>query len=320
MMKRHPIIVIAGPTAVGKSALGIALAKEWGGEIISMDSMQVYRGLNIGTAKIMPEEMEGIPHHLLDIVNPEERFTVEQYQRLAYQTIREIEERGKLPILLGGTGLYMDAVLKGFRFAESEENLAYRKRLEGEMETHGEEALLEKLKKRDPRKAASLHPGDRKKIIRALEVLHETGQPMSQREKAYNSPPDLAPFVIVLERSRESLYRMVNERVEKMVGQGLIEEVLGLVRCGKLPPSSQASKAIGYREVVWLLRGWVTKQEMVRLIQKHSRNYAKRQITWFHKDPKNHFYNVESLTTQEIQEQLHSKIQNFLQKGNEGTC
>lgn len=274
------LIFIAGPTGIGKTSLSIGLAKAIGAQIISMDSMQIYRGMDIGTAKAGPLEQDGVVHHLLDVADPGDRFTAEDYQQEAYRAIHVIHEAGSVPLFVGGTGLYMDAVLHDFKFGGLNIHEDLRKKLQADYEKEGGDALLEKLAEVDPVSAKPLFPGDRKKIIRALEIYYATGRPMSQEKKETEFSDRWDPLIFILEKDRQALYQAINERVEGMIEAGLIEENIRLRRAG-WPRKSQAASAIGYQEVGWYLRGLVTKSEMVRLIQQFSRNYAKRQVTWF---------------------------------------
>ncbi|MDD7733010.1 MAG: tRNA (adenosine(37)-N6)-dimethylallyltransferase MiaA [Firmicutes bacterium] len=308
------IIFLVGPTGVGKTALSLSLAKAIDAQIISMDSMQVYRGMDIGTAKATKEEREEIVHYLLDVADPGDRFTAEDYQGLAYQAIQEIRKEKKVPLFVGGTGLYMDAILHDFQFGGVNINEDLREKLHADYDREGGQALLDRLAEVDPLTARTLFPGDRKKIIRALEIFHTTGKPMSEkkREEALSSRWD--PLIFILEKDRQDLYRAIDQRVLSMVDEGLLEENRRLREKG-WPRKSQAASAIGYQEVGWYFRGLVTKKEMVRLIQQFSRNYAKRQVTWFKRYKEAYHFSLnEDRDREEVLETMVELANNFLEK------
>ncbi len=274
-------VFIVGPTGVGKTECSIALAKQWRGEIISMDSMQVYRGMDIGTAKVTAKEKQGIPHHLIDVAEPGDRFTVQQYTHDALIIEQQIRDRGMLPIYVGGTGLYLTALVGGFKFSEVDQDPALRKKLEDLYEKEGGEAFLARLNKVDPITAARLHPADQHRLVRAMEIYQLSGKPASaQRDEAPRSSTE--DLIFILSRERRSLYERIDQRVDQMLKSGLIREVLELLK-RHVPRNAQSMRAIGYREVLWFLRGQVNESEMRTLIQRHSRQYAKRQYTWYRK-------------------------------------
>ena len=282
---RKPCIVLTGPTAVGKTKLSLALAKAVKGSVISADSMQVYRGLDIGSAKIRPEEMEGIPHYLIDVLEPEEEFHVARFQEMAREAMEEIWSRGRIPIITGGTGFYIQALLKNVDFSESSGESPLRTELERLGEEKGNEYLYRLLKERDPQAAEAIHPHNRKRVIRALEFCMETGLLMSEhnrREKQRSSPYCYAYFV--LNDHREELYRRIDRRVEEMIRQGLVEEVRGLAARG-LTEENTSMKGLGYKELFPYLRGEISLEEAVRIIQRDTRHFAKRQLTWFRREP-----------------------------------
>ncbi len=283
------IICIAGPTASGKTALAVALAKELNGEVISCDSMQIYKRMDIGTAKPTVEEMQGIPHHMLDVAEPDEEFSVSRYCQMADPILQDILARGKTAILCGGTGLYMDSLMRGNTFAPCP-STGCREALEAEAEEIGMEAMLEKLRTIDPEAAARLHPADRKRIIRALEVYQETGETITAHNKRTQSiPPKYTPFYLGLDfADRAELYQRIGLRVELMVQQGLIQEVTELLASG-IPDKCTAMQAIGYKEIVAALEAKTTFTEAVELVKQASRHYAKRQLTWFRRNPKMHW-------------------------------
>ncbi|HWI63314.1 MAG TPA: tRNA (adenosine(37)-N6)-dimethylallyltransferase MiaA [Symbiobacteriaceae bacterium] len=277
-----PLLVMVGPTAVGKTAISVAVAKRLGAEIISGDSMQVYRGMDIGTAKITPAEMDGVVHHMIDIKDPGEPFSVAEFQARVDGLVPEILSRGRLPMLVGGTGLYVRSVLQAYTFTEMEADPELRDRLAADEERHGAGHLHGRLAQVDPEAAAKLHPNDLRRIIRALEVFAQTGVPISQTQTAGEAEPRYDDLFIGLTMERELLYRRIDQRVEQMLSAGLLAEVKGLLQ--RYPPSTQALEAIGYREMVAHCRGLLTYGEAAALIQRNTRRFAKRQFTWFRRD------------------------------------
>ena len=278
----HKTVVIAGPTASGKTALGIALAEKLGGEIVSADSMQVYRGMDIGTAKATAQERSRAVHHMIDVASPAEDWSVARYVDMAAACCDDIIARGKLPIIVGGTGLYIDSLISGRDFAAENGDDGVRERLGGEYDELGGEAMLEKLRAVDPERAAKLTPGDKRRIVRALEVFELTGETITAHDAATRAiPPRYDAARIVLGyKNRADLYARIDERVDEMIASGLFEEVGGLLRSG-LSPDSTAMQAIGYKEIAAALRGDMTAAEAAALIKQSSRRYAKRQLTWF---------------------------------------
>lgn len=287
--KKDRLIVILGPTAVGKTALSIALAKELGTEIISGDSMLVYKGFDIGSAKPRQEEQEGVPHHLIDIREPWENYGVTDFVSEAAHCIREINARGKVPILAGGTGLYVKALLEGYEFNDTDGHEEYRAYLEELGRKKGKEYVHSLLAEVDPESAERLHVNDFRRVIRALEVQHFGGEQISQRRQAGNgelSREELCYETIVmgLERDRQELYERINRRVELMFEAGLEDEVRRLLE-GGLARDTQAMKGIGYKETASYLSGEMSREEAIELIQKSTRHFAKRQLTWYRKMP-----------------------------------
>lgn len=286
---KPPLIILTGPTAVGKTGLSIALAKRVGGEIISADSMQVYRGMDVGTAKVTKEEMDGVPHHLIDILEPTEAFDVTMFQRLAGQAAKEISERGHLPILVGGTGFYIQALLYGIDFTDEDGGETDRDELRSSLEKiaetpEGLESLVEELRTVDPKALDTIHPNNKKRVIRAVEYFRIHHAPISahneaEREKSsiYNSR------YFVLTMDREKLYRRIEQRIDLMLEQGLVEEVRRLhdAGCGKEHISMQG---IGYKEILEYLDGETTYEEAVTKLKTNTRHYAKRQLTWFRRE------------------------------------
>ena len=279
------IVVVAGPTASGKTALGIALAKDFNGEIVSADSMQIYRGMDIGTAKASLAEREGIPHHMLDVAEPWEEYSVARYVEQAEACCRDILRRGKLPILVGGTGLYIDSLVSGRDFAAVDSDQGLREALSAEYDALGGEAMHRRLQEIDPERAAILHPGDKRRIVRALEVYRLTGMTITEHDRQTRALPrrfDAAAIHLNF-KNRAALYARIDRRVDMMVEQGLFREVEGLLAAG-LSPESTAMQAIGYKEAVRSLRGELRREDAVALIKQASRRYAKRQLTWFNRD------------------------------------
>ncbi len=283
------IIVIAGPTASGKTRLGIELAKLCGGEIVSADSMQVYRHMDIGTAKADAAERAEAPHHMLDVAEPWEDFSVSKYCELAAPIVDDILARGKTAIIAGGTGLYMDALIKGNDFAPYP-STGRRQELEALAEQEGIEAILTQLAQVDPESAQRLHPSDQKRIIRAMEVYLETGISITEHNRRTQLlPPRYNPIWFALEDTlRKNLYDRIDRRVEMMLEMGLVEEIKALLAEG-IPPKCTAMQAIGYKEFVGALNGECTISEAAAQVQQASRKYAKRQLTWFRRNPSIHW-------------------------------
>lgn len=278
MKNSQPLIVIVGPTAVGKTATSIDLAKHFGGEVISGDSMQVYKGMDIGTAKISRNEMDDVPHHLIDIKQPNEPFSVADFQSLAKKSISSIYNHGNIPFIVGGTGLYVNAVIYDYDFSEASEDPAFREQLNNFADEHGNDALHEQLKVVDPQSYDQLHPNNRRRVIRALEVFHVTGKPLAeQRNKIESSLYDTT--VIGLTMDRDVLYDRINQRVDQMISEGLIEEVEKLHKLGY--SDCQSMQAIGYKEILDYVRGNVTQEAAIAQLKQNSRRFAKRQLTWF---------------------------------------
>ncbi len=285
----NKIICIAGPTASGKTALSIALAKELGGEIVSCDSMQVYRHMDIGTAKPTVPEREGIPHHMLDVVDPWEDYSVSRYCRDASPIVDDILARGKTAIVVGGTGLYMDNLIRGTNFAPFP-STGVRETLEAEADRIGMAAMLSRLAAIDPQAAARLHPSDRKRIIRAMEVYLETGETITAHNQRTQAIPDRyqAVWLALEDADRQDLYRRIDSRVDKMLAEGLIGEIEGLLARG-IPKKCTAMQAIGYKEFLAALDGEFSLEEAAQQVKQGSRHYAKRQLTWFRRNPKIHW-------------------------------
>ena len=285
----NSIICIAGPTSSGKTALAVELAKELHGEVVSCDFMQVYRRMNIGTAKPTPEEMQGIPHHMLDVAEPWEDFSVSRYCELATPIVEDILSRGKTAIIAGGTGLYMDSLIRGNAFAPFP-STGVRERLEAQADAEGMEAMLAWLRSLDPDSAARLHLSDRKRILRALEVYLETGETITAHNRRTQAlPPRFRPLWLGLDfADRGELYRRIDLRVDEMLRQGLLEEIRELLASG-IPPKCTAMQAIGYKEFVDSLQRSLPVEQAVEEVKKSSRHYAKRQLTWFRRNKALHW-------------------------------
>ena len=284
-MEHQPkLLVICGPTASGKTALGVALAQALNGEVVSADSMQIYRGMDIGTAKPTREEMEGIPHHMLDVADPAEDYSVARYVHDADACVRDILARGKLPMVVGGTGLYIDNLIAGRDFAPF--TGAWRERLQARAREEGLPALHEELRRIDPDRAEKLHPNDEKRILRALEVWYETGETITAHDERTRSlPPKYDALRVCLQFSRrEDMWDRIDRRVDLMMEAGLEEEVRDLLLSG-VPPTATAMQAIGYKEFAAALRGEEPIAQAVAEVKLRSRQYAKRQLTWFRRTP-----------------------------------
>ena len=305
------IICIAGPTASGKTALAVELAKELNGEVISCDSMQIYRGMDIGTAKPRPEEMQGIRHHMLDICDPTEDFSVSRYCELATPILEDIVNRGKTAIIAGGTGLYMDSLMKGNDFAPIPAT-GHRERLEAQAQLEGIEPLLETLRAIDP-EAAERSQGNLRRIVRALEVYYETGETITaHNHRTQAIPPKYSPLWLGLDfTERSELYRRIDLRVEIMLQMGLLEEIKTLLASG-IPEKATAMQAIGYKEFVDALAGRSSMEAAVAQVQQSSRRYAKRQLTWFRRNENMHWLIRDTGETgEEILQKARQVIWNF---------
>ena len=284
MMNGKPLVIIGGATGVGKSELAVRLAKRISGEVISVDSMQVYKGFNIGTAKITPDETGGIPHHLIDILEPDQEFNVYEFKRLACEAMEKIYENGHVPVMTGGTGFYIQSVLYDIEFTEEDPDSGYRKELEAIAGERGSMYVHDMLEKADPVSAAAIHPNNLKRTIRALEYLHSNGEPISDHNAVQSlrtSPYNYAYFV--LDRDRKTIYDRVNKRVDMMIKDGLVDEVRALLDSG-ISPSSAAMQGIGYKEIVPYLQGEKSLDKAVYDLKINTRHFAKRQNTWFKRE------------------------------------
>ncbi|MDF1617542.1 tRNA (adenosine(37)-N6)-dimethylallyltransferase MiaA [Petrocella sp. FN5] len=296
-----PLIVITGPTATGKSKLAVQLAKEIQGEIISADSMQVYKGMDIGTAKVTLEEMDGIKHHLIDVLNPDEGCSIARFQKMVKEALADIYARGKVPILAGGTGFYIQSIIYDVTFMDHVPDNSYRERLE-EMAKNGDKALLfSMLEAVDSDSAKTIHMNNTKRVIRALEYYHMTNEPISlhnRREKEKQSPYNLGFYVLNMER--ELLYKRINDRVDQMVEEGLVEEVKTLLEQG-YNKSLVAMQGLGYKEIIGYLEGEYDLNDAIDLLKKGTRHFAKRQLTWFKREKNVNWVNLHDYNYDMIQ-------------------
>ncbi|GGM22049.1 tRNA dimethylallyltransferase [Paraliobacillus quinghaiensis] len=300
---KQPVISVVGPTAVGKTALSVEIAKRFNGEVISGDSMQIYKGMDIGTAKVTSEEKAGIPHYLLDIKTPDQNFSVADFQSEVRHHINKISKRGKLPIIAGGTGLYILAALYDYQFADDKRDDTYHEKIEREIEEQGIEVVYRRLEQIDPEQAKKIHPNNIRRVIRALEVYDRTGVTMTEHHASQSETSPYDPIIIGLEMDRELLYNRINQRVDLMIESGLIDEVFDFYNQGL--ENSQAMKAIGYKEFIPYFKGTQSLDETISLLKRNSRRYAKRQFTWFKNKMDVHWYEVNP-------EEKDKKFQNIL--------
>ncbi|WP_298020419.1 tRNA (adenosine(37)-N6)-dimethylallyltransferase MiaA [uncultured Dysosmobacter sp.] len=284
------IVCVVGPTACGKTTLGVLLAKRFNGEVVSADSMQIYRGMTIGTAAPTEAEMDGVPHHMVAVADPAEQWSAARYAEMATPIIDDILARGKLPILVGGTGLWLDAVVKGHGFAGGHAGGQVRRELQRRLEQEGIQPLLAELRQVDPASAERLHPADEKRILRALEVYLETGRTITaHNEETKGLPPRYNAVWLGLQfEDRADMRDLISRRVDRMVEEGLLEEVRGLLESG-LPRNATALQAIGYKEFLGVLDGTATEAEAIEEVKLRSRQYAKRQLTWLRRNPDIHW-------------------------------
>ena len=281
---KKPLIILTGPTAVGKTSLSIQLAKTIGGEIISADSIQVYKKMDIGTAKIKPEEMEGIPHYLIDVLEPDEEFNVVRFQKMAKEAMEKIYKNGHIPIIVGGTGFYIQALLYDIDFNDTESESSYREELQQYADTYGAIALHERLKQIDKESANKIHPNNVKRVIRAIEYFEQTGEPISkhneeqaQKESPYNF------LYIVLDQDRDILYKRIDLRVDQMIEEGLVKEVKQLIESG-YTKELVSMQGLGYKEFIPYFEGEISLEQAIYTLKRDTRHFAKRQITWFKRE------------------------------------
>lgn len=307
---KEKVLVLAGPTAVGKTELSIRLAQKLNGEIVSTDSMQIYKHMDIGSAKISKEEMKDVPHHMIDVITPEVKFSVVDFKNMAEKNIDDILSRGKLPILTGGTGLYINALTCNMNFTEADKDEKYRVELEKLALEKGDSFIHNMLKEIDPISYTSIHPNNRKRVIRALEVYKVSGKPFSSYNigmNLYEGRYDLYYYVLNMDRAK--LYDRINKRVDIMMEKGLLEECIKLKEMG-YNSSMQSMQGIGYKEILLYLEGSLSLDIAIDMIKQGSRNYAKRQLTWFKKDPRAIFLNKDQLCDDSIIQKIVNDITN----------
>lgn len=298
---KKPLIVLTGPTAVGKTKLSIALAKAVNGEIISADSMQVYKYMDIGSAKIRPEEMQGVPHYLVDVLLPEDEFHIVRFQQMAKEAMEQIYAKGKIPILVGGTGFYIQAITREIDFTEGEQDDSYRKELEALAAEKGNEFLHNMLVEVDPVSAKEIHANNVKRVIRALEFYHQNGTPISshnQEQKEHQTPYNLAYFV--LNAPRDLLYQRIEARIDEMVQEGLVKEVEALRQMG-YHKGMVSMQGLGYKEILSYLEGECTLEEAIYILKRDTRHFAKRQLTWFRRESEVTWVNKDEFDYDEAQ-------------------
>jgi len=296
-MDKPVVVVLVGPTAVGKTETALNMALELNCEIISADSMQVYRGMDIGTAKASPAEQHLVRHHLLDIVDPDQRFTVADWVNHAERAVADITARGKLPLITGGTGLYINAFIDGFLFPDQSADEELRRELYQLAKADPEE-LYRQLEAVDPKTAARLHPNDHRRIVRALEVYYASGKPISEMQAKTPAQQNYKAVMIGLNRRRQHLYQRIEVRVDQMIAAGLVDEVKALLK--QYPNQPTALQAIGYKEIAMVLQDQITLDEAIALIKRETRRYAKRQLSWFRRDPRIRWYDLDETTASEI--------------------
>lgn len=283
-MMKQPLIILTGPTASGKTSLSVSLAKKIGGEIISADSMQVYRYMDVGSAKVTKEEMEGVPHHLIDVLDPKEPFDVVRFQTMAKEALKRIRDNGHIPIVAGGTGFYIQALLNDIDFTENDSDTEYRSMLEALSREKGAEYLHEMLRQNDPESAEAIHANNTKRVIRALEFYKKTGKKISahnEEERNRQSPYNFAYYVLTMERAR--LYERIDRRVDMMMENGLLGEVMQLKELG-CSREMVSMQGLGYKEILDYLNGEISLEEAVYIIKRDTRHFAKRQLTWFKRE------------------------------------
>ncbi len=309
MLKNIPVIVVAGPTASGKTGLAIDIAKKYNGEIVSADSMQIYKYMDIGTAKPTQQERSEALHHLIDFLEPDEDFSVADYTPLAHKTIEDIVKRGKLPIIAGGTGLYINSVINDVTFGEIDTDYDLRAKLEERAKTEGVASLVNELSSFDPISAKKIHPNNLRRIIRAIEFYYITGTPISKHQEMTKEVKSrYNPLMLMIEHEREKLYERINLRVDIMVQQGLIDEVKHLMDMG-YGPALNSMKGIGYKEIMGAISGEYSIDEAIEMIKLGSRHYAKRQLTWFRRDDRINYLNANDNIFDEAQKLIDKFLQ-----------
>lgn len=305
------LAILCGPTAVGKTAVAVGVAERMGAEIVSADSRTVYRGADIGTAKPNPDERRRVRHHLLDVADPREAFTLAEYLRLARQAIADIRALGRLPLLVGGTGLYIRAVVNGFSLPPAPPDHALRDALEEDERSHGPGHLHARLAVLDPVAAGRIHPHNLRRVIRAMEVVLRTGRPISEQQRQDGGTVVGRVVMVGLTMERMQLYRRIEARVEAQIAAGLEEETRRLLDRG-IPQSAPIMQALGYKEMAGWLKGAYDEAEAVRRLKRNTRRYAKRQLTWFRRDPQIHWVDATNLTQESVIERTHAIIDSML--------
>ncbi|MGN8646913.1 tRNA (adenosine(37)-N6)-dimethylallyltransferase MiaA [Gracilibacillus sp. HCP3S3_G5_1] len=303
------LVVIVGPTAVGKTALSIEVAKRLNGEVISGDSMQIYRGLDIGTAKVTEAEKSGVPHYMIDILDPTETFSVADFQKQVQENIKIIQQKNKLPIIAGGTGLYIQSVLYDYQFASNERSSKYHEQIEAQIDREGIESVYQRLREVDPLQAEKIHPNNRRRLIRALEVYDRTGMTMTEYQQKQQAESRYDFRIIGLEMERSLLYERINKRVDQMIELGLIEEVRRLYHAGL--ENTQAMRGIGYKEILSYLKGEVSLEEATETLKRNSRRFAKRQYTWFKNKMPVNWYPVTVETKNQVFQNILADLEGF---------
>ncbi|WP_208592632.1 tRNA (adenosine(37)-N6)-dimethylallyltransferase MiaA [Gracilibacillus suaedae] len=306
---KEKLIVIVGPTAVGKTALSIEVAKKFNGEVISGDSMQIYRGLDIGTAKVTEAEKAGVPHYMIDILDPVDSFSVADFQKQVQENIDRILEKNKRPIIAGGTGLYIQSVLYDYQFADSERSNEYHEQIEIEMEREGIDYVYQRLQQVDPLQAEKIHPNNRRRLIRALEVYDRTGMTMTEYQQKQQVESRYDFRIVGLEMDRSLLYERINQRVDQMVEEGLIDEVKRLYQAGL--ENSQAMRGIGYKEILPYIRGEQSLEEAIDTLKRNSRRFAKRQYTWFKNKMPVDWYSITVETKNQVFQNILADLEGF---------
>ena len=303
-MNKKPLVILTGPTAAGKTALSIELSKRINGAIISADSMQVYRNMDIGSAKVTPEEMDGVPHYLIDVLEPSEEFSVHTFKQMAEDALKEIYAKGMIPIVVGGTGFYIQALLYDIQFTDTDTDTRYRDELEKLAESNGADWLHEQLKAVDPEAAEQIHANNVKRVIRALEYFHQTGQKISEHNETERQRTSPYNYVYaVLNRDRAELYRRIDLRVDKMLEAGLLDEVKVLKEMG-YTRDMVAMKGLGYQEVLDYFSGEITLDEAIYRVKRDSRHFAKRQLTWFRREREVTWVELDGRSEREVLEEL----------------
>lgn len=311
--QKKPLFILIGPTAVGKTEISIELAHKLNGEIISADSMQIYKYMDIGTAKITEEEKRGIKHYLIDEIYPDQKFSVSDFKRLAEKYITEILNKGKLPIVVGGTGLYINSLVYELDFTNAISNQKFRNEMMSKVKAFGNKYIHDELRRIDPISAERIHINDTKRIIRALEIYHETGKPMSYYYKNFRKPNSKYNIAMVgLTIDRANLYKRINYRIDKMIELGLVNEVKNLLKMG-YSSDLVSMQGLGYKEIIAYLKGECTLEEAINILKRDTRRFAKRQLTWFRRDNRIHWVNLEEFSNKnEIVNYIVNYIKNIL--------